>query len=231
MKKIFIIISIFILSGCSFGSAPLSNTSEGSARVLEVIDGDTLKIKNNVRVRLLGIDSPEKGECYYGEARTALRDLVLNKVVRLDKDITDKDKYERLLRYVILEKDGEDNLLVNDYLVRNGFAFDVRYAPDNRYRDLLSSAEEIAKKERRGLWGVCDYEEVASLREEDSGPFDPNCVIKGNISEKGYGKTYLIKGCDNYNRVKIDVRKGEAYFCSEAEAINAGFRKATNCPQ
>jgi len=68
------------------------------------------------------------------------------------------------------------------------------------------------------------------LREKDSGPSDPECIIKGNISEKGYGKTYLIPGCDNYKNVKIDQRKGEKYFCTEEEAFEAGFRKATNCP-
>ena len=230
MRKILIIISILILSGCFYGPVPSGDVLENEARVLEVIDGDTFKIKNNVRVRLLGIDTPEKGECYYNEARLVLKDLVEGRVVRLDKDITDKDRYERLLRYVILEKDGEDNLFVNDYLVRQGLALDIAYPPDNRYRDLLSSAGEEAKKERRGLWAACDYEEALDLREEDSAPVDPDCVIKGNISEKGYGKTYLIPGCDNYNRVKIDARKGEAYFCSEEEAINAGFRKATNCP-
>ena len=145
-------------------------------------------------------------------------------------DISEKDKYDRLLRYVILEREGEDNLFVNDYLVRQGLAIDIGIPPDNRYRDLLSSAGEEAKRERRGLWGKCETKEVLSLREEDSVPQDPNCNIKGNISEKGYGKTYLIPGCDNYKSVKIDLRKGEQYFCTEQEALDAGFRKATNCP-
>ena len=82
------------------------------------------------------------------------------------------------------------------------------------------------------MWGVCDYKEKndTNLREQDSKPTNSECIIKGNISEKGYGKTYLIPGCDNYERVKIDIRKGEQYFCSEADAEAAGFRKATNCP-
>jgi len=114
--------------------------------------------------------------------------------------------------------------------VRQGLAIDIGIAPDNRYRDLLSSAGEEAKRERRGIWENCDRDEALSLREEDSLPQDPSCNIKGNISEKGYGKTYLIPGCDNYNSVKIDTRKGEQFFCTEEEAVTAGFRKATNCP-
>jgi micrococcal nuclease len=199
-------------------------------RVLSVIDGDTFKIEDNVRVRLIGIDTPERGDCYYDEATEELRNLIEGKVVKLDKDISDTDRYDRLLRYVVIEREGEDNLFVNDHMIRNGFAFDISSAPDNRYRDMFSSASEIAKRERLGLWNVCEYEEVVKLGETDSGPTDPDCIIKGNISEKGYGKTYLIPNCDNYNTVKIDTKKGESYFCTEEEAEDAGFRKATNCP-
>lgn len=226
MKKLgFLIIFAFVLAGCARQNLP-----EGGIFVSEVIDGDTVKLKDGTRVRLIGIDSPEKGSCYYEESRAELKRLIEGKVARLDKDITDKDRYDRLLRYIILEKEGEDNLFINDYLVRQGMAFDISSPPDNRYRDLLSSAEEEAKRERRGLWANCDYEKTADLREKDSLPENPNCNIKGNISEKGYGKTYLIPGCDNYKTVKIDTKKGEQYFCSEQEAIQAGFRKAANCP-
>ena len=202
----------------------------GTYLVSYVIDGDTFKIGNNIPIRLLGIDSPEKGECYYNESKQALKDLIENKQVRLEKDITDKDKYERWLRYVILPNESKDNLLVNDYLVRQGYAVAMAIPPNNRYRDLLSSAQYEAKKKKRGLWVECDYKVGDSLREQDSAPTNLKCIIKGNISEKGYGRTYLIPGCDNYNTVKIDTRKGEQYFCTEDEAVKAGFRKAVNCP-
>jgi micrococcal nuclease len=229
MKKIFFIIILILATVFLFGCVT-QNLPDGKVYVAEVIDGDTFKLQDGTRVRLLGIDTPEKGECYYEEARDELKKLIGSKVVRADKDISDKDKYDRLLRYVILEREGEDNLFVNDYLVRQGLAIDIGIAPDNRYRDLLSSAGEEAKRERRGIWENCDRDEALSLREEDSLPQDPSCNIKGNISEKGYGKTYLIPGCDNYNSVKIDTRKGEQFFCTEEEAVTAGFRKATNCP-
>jgi micrococcal nuclease len=229
MKKIFFII-ILILSTVFLFGCVTQNLPDGKVYVAEVIDGDTFKLQNGTKVRLIGIDTPEKGECYYEEARDELRKLIGGKIVRMDKDISDKDKYDRLLRYIILEREGEDNLFINDYLVRQGLAVDIGIAPDNRYRDLLSSAREEAKRERRGLWVNCDQKETLSLREEDSLPEDPSCNIKGNISEKGYGKTYLIPGCDNYKSVKIDLRKGEQYFCTEQEALSDGFRKATNCP-
>lgn len=204
--------------------------SDNQVLVTEVIDGDTIRIEGGERVRLLGIDTPEKGECYFAEAKQELSELIDGKVVMLEKDITNRDKYERLLRYVYLEKDGTDNILINDEMVENGFAYDISTAPDNRFRYLLVAARESAKKKKLGLWSACDTKEEPSQREIESGPKDPNCNIKGNISEKGFGKTYLIEGCDNYNRVKIDERKGEAYYCSEEDAVKAGFRKATNCP-
>lgn len=200
--------------------------------VVEAIDGDTIKIKDNIRVRLIGIDSPEKGECYYEEARAFAKELLDDEYVELRKDVSDKDKYDRLLRHVILIKSEEDNIIVADHIVRNGYARAVSSPPDNIYRDLLSSAQEEAKREERGIWKECSFEddESAELREVDTEPTDPNCIIKGNISEKGYGKIFLTPGCDNYNRVKIDTRKGEQYFCTEKEAESAGFHKATNCP-
>ncbi len=200
--------------------------------VISVIDGDTFRINNKQRVRLLGIDSPEKGECYYQEATKALTNLIEGQTVVLEKDISDKDKYGRWLRYAILQKEEVDNILVNDYMVRNGFALATAIPPDKHYRELLRSAQQEAIRKKIGLWSVCNYQEKdeSALREQDSQPTNSECVIKGNISEKGYGKTYLVPGCDNYERVKIDTRKGESYFCTEAEAQAAGFRKATNCP-
>jgi len=65
--------------------------------------------------------------------------------------------------------------------------------------------------------------------ETDDPPPNPDCVIKGNISEHGYGKTYFPPGCANYKRVKVDLEKGDMYFCTEEEAEAAGFEKAGSC--
>ena len=237
-KRNAIVVAIIFLAGILTGGRILAPkvtqifSSDEIYTVTEVIDGDTFRIDPKTRVRVMGINSPEKGECYYLEAKEALKNLIEGKVVKLEKDITDKDRYGRLLRYATLLVEEGDNVLVNDYMVRNGFAFNYPIPPDKHYRDLFNTAEEIAKRENLGMWAECDYEENddSDKREVDSGPSDPNCIIKGNISEKGFGMTYLVPGCDNYKSVKIDTRKGEKYFCTEKEAIAAGFRKATNCP-
>ena len=70
--------------------------------VAQVVDGDTLKLESGQLVRLIGINAPELGSCYGSEAQKALVDLVQGKQVRLAKDISGKDKFDRLLRYVIL---------------------------------------------------------------------------------------------------------------------------------
>jgi len=233
-KRNLIVTIVVFLAGILVGGRLLiSQNSQplGYHNVSNVIDGDTVRISEEQRVRLIGIDSPEKGECYYHTSTQALKELIENKIVKLEKDITDKDDYGRLLRYIVLLSKEGDDILVNDYLVRKGFAKTFAVSPDTKYRDLLSSAQQEAYKNKLGMWGECNYElENQGAREVDTEPVDPKCTIKGNISERGYGKIYLIPGCVSYNSVKIDTRKGEQYFCTEQEAEDAGFRKAINCP-
>ncbi len=199
---------------------------------------DKLVTTSTERVRLLGLNAPEEGECYAKEAGEYLKSLVGEKEVRLEKDVSGADQYGRLLRYVFIPSgdEKENDLFVNEMLVREGYAVYDAHPPDNRYREFLASAGEEARNAKRGIWGACNIapteneRERATQREIDMPPPSPNCIIKGNISEKGYGKTYLVPGCDNYNNVKVDTRKGERYFCTEEEATSAGFRRADNCP-
>jgi len=235
-KRNLIIAGVIFLAGILAGGRFIITKNQNPQptnyyQISSVLDGDTIKIEDGQRVRLIGIDAPESGACYYNESTQTLKDLVENKTVRLEKDMTDKDMYGRLLRYVILPNENGDDLLVNDDLVRQGFAKTLAMPPDTRYRDLLASAQQAAYKSKLGMWGKCGYElENQANRELDSQPMDPACVIKGNISEKGYGKTYLIPGCASYDSAKVDPRKGEQYFCTAEEAVAAGFRQAANCP-
>lgn len=203
--------------------------------VKSVIDGDTIRIEKRIKIRLLGIDSPERGECYYKESKAYLNELIDEKQVFLEKDITGKDLYDRLLRYVVLKNPDpeENNILVNNQMVLEGYAFAQSISPDKKYRDLLATSERKAKADEKGMWGACDYLEqeksAKSLREKGSEPPNENCTIKGNISEKGYGKLYFLEGCPNYSRVKVDTRKGESWFCNEVEAREAGFKRSESC--
>jgi endonuclease YncB( thermonuclease family) len=127
--------------------------------VSRVIDGDTIELKNGEKVRYIGIDAPETKhptkeiECYGVKASEKNQSLVEGKIVRLDKDVSQTDKFGRLLRYVyVMADDGVTEIFVNDYLVREGFAVLSSYPPDVKYQDLFLLAQEQAREQKRGLW-------------------------------------------------------------------------------
>jgi len=237
-----------LLAGGSYGGYRLIRDNQADLfensvhRVVHVVDGDTIDIdglaSSTARIRLLGIDAPESGTCYASESTAALKTLISGKDIRIEKDVSGTDRYGRYLRYVFLPSDdpAKDDIFVDEQLVEQGDAQVLPIAPDTRYRDLLARAQADAQKAKRGLWSsTCPYLKAyqataaAALREQGSSPADPSCDIKGNISEKGYGKEYFLAGCPDYNRVTVDARKGEAWFCTEAAAKAAGFARSASC--
>jgi len=122
--------------------------------VTRIIDGDTIEIETGEKVRLIGIDTPETVhpskpvECMGKEASARTKELIENKKVRLEKDVSETDKYGRLLRYIWL--DGE---LINEKLVREGFANSSSYPPDIKYQERFNKAERYAVENNLGLWG------------------------------------------------------------------------------
>ncbi|KKR75777.1 MAG: WD40 domain protein beta Propeller [Candidatus Levybacteria bacterium GW2011_GWA2_40_8] len=122
-----------------------------------MIDGDTIKIENNIVVRYIGIDTPETVhpskpvQCYGKEASDKNKELVEGKEVKLEKDVSETDKYDRLLRYVWL-----GDILVNEYLVHEGYAQSSSYPPDIKYQERFIEAQRQAREEKKGLWGdIC----------------------------------------------------------------------------
>ena len=142
--KFLAIILLLLLPICGCTSPP------DTALVVQVIDGDTIIIEGGYRVRYIGIDTPEvypRLEAYGMEAWQANRELVEGKEVRLELDVSETDKYERLLRYVYV-----GNVLVNAELVRQGLAQAKAYPPDTKYQDYLEKLEAEAKQAGRGMW-------------------------------------------------------------------------------
>ena len=126
------------------------STPPDTARVTQVIDGDTIIIEDGSRVRYIGIDTPEvypKEEAFGMEAWQANRKLVEGKITYLEQDVSQTDKYGRLLRYVYV-----DDVLVNGELVRLGLAYAKAYPPDTKYQDYLKKLETEAKQAERGVW-------------------------------------------------------------------------------
>lgn len=137
---------------------PLPPVERAPAQVVRVIDGDTVEVKignKTYTVRYIGINAPEAAsagkpaEWMAAEASAANKAIVGGKTILLEKDVSEKDKHGRLLRYVFTD----DNIFVNEELVRQGFAQVAIYPPDVRYQTLLLEAQQEAYENRRGLWG------------------------------------------------------------------------------
>ena len=205
--------------------------------VTRAIDGDTIEIEGGERVRYIGIDTPETidpripVQCFGVEASKKNKELVEGKLVRLEKDIIDRDKYRRLLRYVHL-----GDVFVNLELVKQGFAYSYSRPPDIKYQDQLTQAQEEARQANRGLWGACppkrELEKAApaSIAPASSeAPKGNPCLIKGNVSASGE-KIYHLPSCGSYSKTVIDEIRGDKWFCTETEAEISGWRKALNCP-
>ena len=141
-------------------------------KVSVVIDGDTIEIENGSRVRLIGIDTPETVDpnrpvgCYGKEASNFTKAQLEEKEVRLEKDVSETDKYGRLLRYVWL-----DDILFNEILVKEGYAQSSTYPPDVKYQDMFISAQSEARNGKKGLWGtVCEVTPTTKPIEPKSEP-------------------------------------------------------------
>jgi len=119
----------------------------GTYKVIRIIDGDTFEIEGGKKVRLIGINTPESGQPYYEEATDELKEHILDKEVRLEKDVSDTDQYGRLLRYVYL-----NDTFVNLEMVKAGLATAYEYEPDTKYSEELKAAEKEAKEARLGMW-------------------------------------------------------------------------------
>jgi micrococcal nuclease len=155
-----------LLPGIEQNASPNGLTS---ARVTRVVDGDTLKVRIDSQpeeqtIRIIGVDTPETKDpnkevmCYGDEATSKTQDLV-NRAggnVELEKDTSETDRYGRLLRYVWLPN-SDGRTMLNEELVKGGYARAVVYPPDVKYRERFSAEEQRAKRQHLGLWGACSF--------------------------------------------------------------------------
>ena len=145
-------------------AAAAPGDDRGAATVVEVVDGDTVRVRFPGRsgtesVRLIGIDTPETHgpgglrECFGAEASARLSALLPEgEVVRLERDAEARDRYARLLAYVYRKRDG---LFVNLSLARDGFAAPLSIPPNVAHASELVAAAAEARDAGRGLWGRC----------------------------------------------------------------------------
>jgi endonuclease YncB( thermonuclease family) len=193
--------------------------------VVSIIDGDTLEIHGQ-RIRLHGIDSPESGQFCEKEgkqyrcgqqASLDLADKIGRATVRCEQ--RDIDRYKRIVAVCSL-----GNLDLNAWMVRQGRAIAYRQYS----RDYVGD-ENAARAARAGMWAGRFVEpsrwrrgdRLAAEKTEDLAA--GSCQIKGNISRSGE-RIYHVPRARDYGPTRIDETKGERWFCSEEEALKAGWR-------
>ena len=132
--------------------------------VVRIVDGDTIIVRidgREERVRYVGVNAPEladvergrDAECGAVEAALANRELVGGRSVALERDVSDRDRFGRLLRHVWIELDG--SRLVTEALVGSGAIRARSYPPDTKRDPQLDAAEGVARAAGRGIWASC----------------------------------------------------------------------------
>jgi micrococcal nuclease len=137
--------------------------------VTRVIDGDTFETETGEKVRLIGINAPEISDIFGQKAKQHLTDLIDGKIIDLQTDniSNDRDRYSRLLRYVIV--DGTD---INKQMISDGFAFaylKYHFEKANDYKE----AQLTANEESKGMWGNKNKDEVIKQQENKEGASHP----------------------------------------------------------
>lgn len=228
MKWGFLLSLLFVVLGALLISVWVHSPGQvETATVESVIDGDTVVLESGDRVRLLGIDTPEKGQYYFREATEKLEELVRGRKVRLEKEDEDRDKYDRLLRYIHLDTASGD-ILVNLELVRLGLAKTYMLEEGDKYREGLLEAEREAREDGLGIWKLQGEKGVFCL-----GIFYLHYNAKGNDNqnlnneyvafrnkcehplnldgwylEDGRGERYIFRDFTVHNKSKFSLHTG-----------------------
>lgn len=217
-------------------------SSRVKAVVVKVVDGDTFEIESGKRVRLIGIDTAESvhpdqsRNTEFGKTASAYtKSMLEGKVVYLEKDVSETDKYGRLLRYVYLE----NGTFYNELLVKEGMAKPATFPPDVKYADVFVKAQQYARENNIGLWAIDTNKTVQNTPtpyqpQPTQTPYTSNNQTNNNVKQYvGANGKGLIKGNINSKKERIyhipggqyyDKTIAEEWFETEQDARNAGYR-------
>lgn len=249
MRRLYIIlcfiISLLLPLGCGQPMAPAQqqvaaqsakNPSAAnlvSAQVGRVVDGDTLVVKiagKEQRVRLILVDTPEsvhpdaRKNTEYGKLASAFTasQLKEGQTIYLQKDVSETDKYGRLLRYVWLEQpadvDSETEVrakMYNAKLLLEGYAQISTYPPDVKYADLFTKFQREARGSNKGLWGV-----------QEAAPEQPASQGTGQYVGSKNSDKYHLPSCKYAQDIKPD---NQVWFDSVENAKASGYGPCSVC--
>jgi micrococcal nuclease len=172
------------------------------ATVSKVIDGDTIELADGKRVRYLGIDTPEKGESYYNEAKHLNDILVKNQPVYMVFGNHKEDKYNRYLGYVFV-----NGYFVNGMLVREGLANVYMVDLTNDFGKMLIGLQKQAREEKKGIW---------------SRTFKLETYYVGNKTSR----TFHRPDCKLANRI---IKQNKVTFQRRDDALDQGYSPGRHC--
>lgn len=212
----------------------------GKAKVKETTDGDTIVITiadKDYKLRMIGIDTPEtkhpeKPVEFMGqEASNFTHNELYGKEVWLEKDVSETDKYQRLLRYIWLEdpetiknptyEDIRDKTF-NGILLKEGYAKASSYPPDVKYQEYFTKIQQEAEQNKKGLWQD-RIEEPEPDNSNSDGQSQTSDVVDMRIKGNRNSKIYHFPGGRSYDKVK---ESNAVYFKTPEEAEAAGYRPA-----
>lgn len=176
-------------------SAPPAQPARDEVDVLSVIDASSIQIRFGhgqvETVRYIGVETPESRMCFGPEAMAKNAELVGGRTVYLERDGAEADGYGRLLRYVWVKGDDGAERMVNEELIKWGYARIISLAPEAKYGAPLKSDLDDAKAGRRGVWGACSEFGAPLPAKRDPLPTPSAPVVAGPPHAPATGRGYV----------------------------------------
>lgn len=183
--------------------------------VSQVKDGDTFETTDRSIVRFDTLNAPELTNCGGKQAKEELEKLILGK--KINMYAVARDNYGRQVASVFIGKDWIDQKLIETgWVAYSSSTLDTKH--------ILKNIDLENEKNKKGI-----YSELCTQYENKK---KPKCEIKGNIIQEWLfqgDKAYHFPGCIQYNTTRIELWRGEQWFCSEKEAVAAGYKKSGGC--
>jgi len=174
-----------------------------------VNDGDTIVLKDDKRIRYIGMNAPEidhkdqKAEPFGYKAKKYNKKLTINKNLRLEFDNKRYDKYGRVLAYIFTR----DNTFINETMIKNGLAFCLYVSPNDKYSSILLKAQQSAMISKKGIWSIFKNKKM---------------IYTGNLKSRRFHKAACLAG----KKIK---KKNKIIFQDKWSAFWSGFAPCKKC--